>query len=84
MNRDAILFHLREAKKELDRTIVEIERSKSSYEIGDFRPAMGRIYHHLNTAWNGKDTPAKDYPDLSRLRFHDWRKFPPNDDLLLF
>jgi hypothetical protein len=83
MNRDAILFHLKAAKKELDRTITEIEKDKS-YDIDDFRPAMGHIYHHLNTAWNGKDTPAKEYPDASRHQFHDWRKFPPNDDLLLF
>jgi hypothetical protein len=83
MNRDAILFHLKAAKKELDRTITEIEKDKS-YDIGDFHPAMGHIYHHLNTAWNGKDTPSKEYPDASRHQFHDWRKFPPNDDLLLF
>jgi hypothetical protein len=83
MNRDAILFHLREAKEALDRTIIEIEKDQS-YEIGDFRPAMSHLYHHLNTAWNGKDTPAKDYPASSRHKFHDWRKFPPNDDLLLF
>ena len=83
MNRDAVLFHLREAKKQLDRAIVEMEKSKC-YEIDDFRPAMSHLYHHLNMAWNGKDTPAKEYPLSSRLKFHDWRKFPPNDELLLF
>lgn len=83
MNHKAVLYHLQEAKKELDRTILEIEKNKS-YEVGDFLPAMSHLYHHLNTAWNGKETPAKDYPAASRLRFHDWRKFPPNDDLLLF
>jgi len=83
MNRDAILVHLREAKKELDRTITEIAGSES-YDIGDFRPAMSHIYHHLNTAWNGKETPPKDYPLSSRHKFHEWRQFPPNDDLLLF
>jgi hypothetical protein len=83
MNHDAILVHLREAQNELDRMIAEIEENES-YDIGEFRPAMSHIYHHLNTAWNGKDTPAKDYPAASRHKFHDWRKFPPNDDLLLF
>jgi hypothetical protein len=83
MNHDAVLVHLREAKKELDRTILEIEKNKAC-EAGDFRTAMSHIYHHLNTAWNGKDTPAKLYAESSRHKYHDWRKFPPNDDLLLF
>ena len=83
MNRKAVLFHLREAKKELDRAIAEIENSES-YGVGNFRPAMSQIYHHLNTAWNGRDTLAKEYPEFARLKFHDWRKFPSNDDLLLF
>jgi hypothetical protein len=83
MNRKAILFHLQKAKQELDRAITEIDKSES-YDVDDFRPAMSQVYHHLNTAWNGKDTPAKEYPDASRHKYHDWRKFPPNDDLLLF
>jgi hypothetical protein len=83
MNRDAVLVHLRKAKEQLDRAITEIEKDKS-YDADDFLPAMSHIYHHLNTAWNGKDTPAKDYADNSRHKYHDWRKFPPNDDLLLF
>jgi|HubBroStandDraft_1064217.scaffolds.fasta_scaffold565569_2 hypothetical protein len=83
MNRDAVLYHLQEAKKELDRTIIEIEKNQA-YETGNFLPAMSNLYHHLNTAWNGKDTPVKDYPASSRHKFHEWRKFPPNDDLLLF
>jgi hypothetical protein len=83
MNRDAVLVHLWEAKKELDRAILEIEKDPS-YDTGDFLPAMSHLYHHLNTAWNGKDTPPKHYPEASRHKYHEWRKFPPNDDLLLF
>jgi hypothetical protein len=82
MNRDAILFHLREAKEELDRTITEIEKSKS-YDAGDFLPAMSHIYHHLNTAWNGRNAPAKRHKDCAKSDFDEWRKFPTNEDLLL-
>jgi hypothetical protein len=39
MDHDAILFHLREAKEKLDRTIPEITNDPS-YDIGDFRVAM--------------------------------------------
>lgn len=83
MNHDAVLLHLKEAKRELDRTIAEIERDKA-YDVGNFRPAMSHVYHHLNTTWNGKDTPAKEYSASARFKFHEWRQFPQNDDLLLF
>jgi len=49
MNHEAILFHLREAKEELDGLIAEIAK-EPSYDIGEFRVAMGHLYHHLNTA----------------------------------
>jgi hypothetical protein len=39
MNQDAVLFHLREAKEELDRTIAEIE-SDQSYDHAEFRVAI--------------------------------------------
>ena len=82
MNRDAILFHLREAKEELDRTIIEIEKSKS-YDVGEFVPAMSHLYHHLNTAWNGRDASAERHAKCAQNDFYTWRKFPTNEDLLL-
>lgn len=39
MNNNAVLFHLREAKDELDRTIAELEATPD-YDIGEFRVAM--------------------------------------------
>jgi len=82
MNREAILFHLREAKEELDRTIREIEKEKS-YEFGDFLPAMSHLYHHLNTAWNARRASAKRHNTCARSDFDKWRKFPKNNELLL-
>lgn len=82
MNRNAILFHLREAKEELDRTIIEIEKSES-YDVGELLPAMSHLYHHLNTAWNGKDASPERHTKCAPDDFHEWRKFPVNDDLLL-
>ena len=82
MNRDAILFHLREAKEELDRTIAEIE-SDSSYEFPEFQIAMSHLYSHLNTAWNGKDASAERHSECSQNDFDTWRKFPSDADLLL-
>ena len=82
MNRDAILFHLREAKEELDRTISEIA-GDSSYEVGQFRVAMSHLYHHINTAWNGRDSSPEQHQICARSDFDAWRKFPPDEELFL-
>lgn len=82
MNHEAVLFHLREAKEELDRTITEIA-ADTSYDISEFRVAMSHLYHHLNTAWNGKDASAERHRACVQGDFDDWRKFPRDADLLL-
>lgn len=82
MNRDAVLFHLREAKEELDRTISGIA-SNSSYEFGEFQVAMSHLYHHLNTAWNGRDASAERHRECAQSDFDNWRKFPSDANILL-
>jgi hypothetical protein len=82
MNRDAVLFHLKEAKEELDRTITEIANDPT-YEFGAFQVAMSHLYHHLNTAWNGRDASAERRRECIQSDFDLWRKFPSDTDLLL-
>ena len=82
MNRDAVLFHLREAKEERDRTIAEIA-DDPDYDIGEFRIGMGHLYRHLNTAWNGRDASPERHSECAQTDFDTWGKFPPNEDLLL-
>ena len=82
MNRDAVLFHLREAKEELDRTISEIE-SDQTYDEPEFRVAMSHLYRHLNTAWNGRDASAERHTACSQSDFDTWGKFPSDGDLYL-
>ena len=54
MNREFVLFNLREAVDELSRTVREIE-ADPEYGSGEFLVAMQHTYHHLNSAWNGQD-----------------------------
>jgi len=42
MNNRAVLFHLREAKEELDRTIAELETTPD-YDAEGFRVAMSHL-----------------------------------------
>ena len=82
MNQTAVLFHLREAKEELDRTIEAIT-DDPSYDVGEFVVAMSHLYHHLNTAWNGRDASREQHRDCVQSDFDVWRKFPKNAELLL-
>ena len=82
MNQRAIISHLKQAKEELDRTIADIE-SDVSYDSEAFQVAMSHLYHHLNTAWNGRDATEERHIECSQSDFDAWRKFPSNSDLLL-
>ena len=82
MNRSAILDHLREAKQELDQTICDIA-DDPEYDIGEFRVAMSHLYHHLNTAWNGRDATDEAHLKCAEADFDAWRRFPNNSELLL-
>jgi len=80
MNREILSFHLREAAEELNRTIAEVERNES-YDLEEFRVAMGHIYHHLNTAWNGRDQTDEEFAQCTDESFHRFRKFPTESEL---
>lgn len=82
MNRHIISFHLQEAAEELNHTIEELERKKS-YDIEEFRVAMGHLYHHLNTAWNGRDQTDDEFRECTDESFSRFRKFPPDSELFL-
>ena len=80
MNREWVLFQLREGQEELNRTIAEIA-ADPDYDVGEFIVAMQHLYHHLNTAWNSRDeTPAR-VEAAGEDDFYTWRRFP--DDIYL-
>ena len=80
MNRDHISFHLREAREELERTIAEIE-AEPDYDFAEFLVAMSHLYHHINTAWNGRDASPQRVAESTDLDFMRWRQFPNDIDL---
>lgn len=80
MNKDYILFHLREAKEELDRTVVAIE-SVPDYDFEEFVVAMQHLYHHVNSAWNARDAPPSDAEECSQENFVRWRQFPTDIEM---
>ncbi len=82
MNKRIILFHLKEALEELQLTVQSMEREPEC-DAADFQVAMGHLYHHLNTAWNGRACTDEEFKKCSDEHFYKWRKFPRNAELNL-
>jgi hypothetical protein len=80
MNRDWVLFNLREAEEEIRRTIADIEAAPD-YGYGKLVVAMGHAYHHLNTAWNSRDENPETVEACSDGDFQRWRQFPTDLDM---
>ncbi len=75
MNRDWVLWHLREALEELQRTVQEIAASPE-YDDPEFWPAMQHLYHHLNTAWNSRHASPDEVEPGSDEAFTRWSQMP--------
>jgi hypothetical protein len=79
-NKQIILDHLTEAKKELDCMISDIQKEHdcdfSSHYVG-----LQHIYHHLNTAWNIRNEQPERIENCSRDNFVRWRRFPDDFDM---
>jgi len=74
MNRAVVLFHLREAAEQLKETIQKLE-SSGDYGKEEFQVDMGHLYHHLNTAWNGRDQTDAQHAQCADKDFKRFRRF---------
>jgi len=80
MNKDNVMFHLREAKEGLENLVYDVE-SDEEYHESDLAQAMAQIYFHLNTAWNSRNASQKDIDEGSEDNFRLWKRFPDDDEL---
>jgi hypothetical protein len=80
MNRDYILFHLREAQEAITKMIEEIE-STPDYGYGEFVVETRHLYHHINTAWNARDASPERAHECTEEDFASWRLFPGDLDM---
>ena len=79
MNKDYVLFNLREAQEELEQMIRAL--GEADYDNGDYVVAMTHLYHHVNTAWNARDASRERAEACSEEDFRQWRQFPADIDL---
>ncbi len=75
MNKDYVLFNLREAEEELVSMIRSLA-TEPDYAEAEFSVAMMHLYHHMNTAWNARDASEKQAEECSEEDFNAWGRFP--------
>jgi len=80
MNKDYILFNLREALEQLNDTIISLENN-DGYGIEEYEVDIKHLYHHINTAWNAKKATEKQGTECSERNFLKWRNFPQDVDM---
>lgn len=75
MNKQYVLYNLKEALEQLTKTVNQLE-TNYGYEFGDYIVDMEHLYHHINTAWNSRDSSDRESLECSDLNFNKWRQFP--------
>lgn len=80
MNRKLVLRNLTEPHEALTRMLEEA-REDPEWGVGDLIADMPHFYHHLNTAWNARESPNA-VGQASDTEFREWSAFPT--DLPMF
>ena len=80
MNRELVLHHLTEAHEALTR-ILEEAREDPEWGIGELFAEMPHLYHHINTAWNARES-MNEVGEAPDMEFREWSAFPT--DLPMF
>jgi hypothetical protein len=75
MNKQHIQFHLREAHEAIEQ-ILESLRSDPGYDYGNYWVEMQHLYHHINTAWNGREATDEEVSVCSQEDFDRWGRYP--------
>jgi hypothetical protein len=75
MNTRFIASNLKEAEQDLQRLTARAAAGEDiSFE--DFHVAMAHIYHHLNSAWNGRNITDAEWRECTDENYKKWESFP--------
>jgi hypothetical protein len=82
MNKDFILFNLREARDQILQVIQDIEPDPE-YEYGGYWADMTHLCHPINTAWNARGASDTQARECSEENYIKWQQFPVGDEICL-
>ena len=77
-NKYWIHLNLEEAKMELDKIVLDIEKD-DEYSEENLKIALEHVYHHLNFAWNIRNEDEEKIAKCLSEDFRKWSKYPIDD-----
>jgi len=75
MNKDYILLNLREVLEEVELLIRKLQNEPGCGEP-EFRVSMMHAYHHMNIAWNARNSTKEQTFERTAEEFERWGQFP--------
>ena len=75
MNKDYIKYNLNEALDQISNILKDLE-TQDDYGIGEFSVDIQHTFHHINTAWNARNSSESDSAKCSERLFYKWRDLP--------
>jgi hypothetical protein len=79
LNKKWVLWNLREAAEEIQRTIADLETEPNFTDAG-LNALLREVYDHLNTAWNARDVSDEAVRAAPNEDFARWWVMP--DDII--
>ncbi len=80
MNLEYMKFNLSEALEQITITLEDLN-SRENCNEADLRTGFEHMYHHINFAWNTRNTTQDEVNEQLNEKFYRWRQFPKDIDL---
>ncbi|MGE5086477.1 MAG: hypothetical protein ACM3MG_09275 [Bacillota bacterium] len=79
MNTKFIVYNFQEIEEEIAIVMSRIRKGMSHEE---YYKSVQHIYHHLNIAWNARESLPEGVADLDDPRMDEWKEFPKDLKLI--
>ncbi|MBO9667581.1 MAG: hypothetical protein J7501_12300 [Bdellovibrio sp.] len=80
MNHKFILYNFEEIQEEIETLMKKLKRGDISH--AELYSGVQHVYHHLNIAWNARDTEPGKIADLDDPMMDVWNQFPTDIKLI--
>lgn len=81
MNIKYIRYNLEEAQEEISNIMAQLKRG-DLYSHAEFYSSMQHLIHHVNIAWNARETRSEETENASEQDLERWGKFPTDIRLI--
>ena len=80
MNVKYIRYNMEEALDEIENIMNQLKRG-DGYSHAEFSSSIQHLYHHINIAWNSRETTWEETEQASEEQLRKWGEYP--DDIKL-